>query len=344
MTRTRLVWFIVALVVAVANGAALGQPLPKPMDGPLPAGALASLPATFSPAMFSPDGKYFLAGSATEHHEYCLWDVATRKLVRTFTAPKKASTLVFGAFYSFNAAAFSADGKVLATGSDALRIWDVDTGKEIRAWHHSIDGVGAVALSPDGKTLMSMPGRRDRAVRVWDTQTGKQRHEFPTQKNTIACLSPSGKQVAIVGERLEVIVWDAESGERAYRFPLARYSNATRVSFHPDGKSIIVVNMVDVDRGGIRRYEAATGKDLGVVVEQADIRGIGFTNDFSVVATMTYADPIVRFWDVATGKVKGKVTAGDNQLGAIALSPDGKVLATQIQVPGTPFLLWKAPD
>ena len=79
MTRTRLVWFIIAIVVAVANGAAPGQPLPKPMDGPLPAGALARLTATFSPAMFSPDGKYFLAGSATEHHEYCLWDVASRK-------------------------------------------------------------------------------------------------------------------------------------------------------------------------------------------------------------------------------------------------------------------------
>jgi WD40 repeat protein len=242
---------------------------------------------------------------------------------------------------SFNAAAFSGDGKLLVTGSNALRLWDVATGKELRAWHETIDGVRAVALSQDGTILMTTPAGRDRSVRLWDTGTGEQLHEFPAHEHTVACLSPSGDRLAIIGERPEVTVWDTESGERIARFRLAR-GGREWAAFHPDGGSIFVGGISDP--GGLRRYDAATGENLGVVVDQSDVRGVGFTGDFTVVATMTYADPVVRLWDVASGELKGEITGGDNELGAIALSPDGKVLATQAQGPAAPFVLWKAPD
>jgi WD40 repeat protein len=346
MIRDRLVWaaFAAALVTA-APRAARGEPqagAPQAKDGPLPAGAFARLPASLCPALFSPDGKHFLAGSATEHHVYCLWDVGTKKVVRTFRGPKKPGTLHL-TFVSFTAAALSADGKALATASDEMRLWDVATGKLIRAWP-APDGVRAVELSADGQTLLSTPGGgRDEAVRLWDTATGKLRHELPGGRWAKAvCLSPSGKQVAVLrGDAHEVTVYDVASGVPAHRFAIPRYGNPFRVTFHPDGKSLYVANMAD--RGGVWRYEVATGKDLGAVVEQADVRGVAFPKDFAAVATMSYADRVVRFWGPSTGKERRTVTA-DNTLWAIALSPDGKVLATQAQGPKAPFLLWKVPD
>ncbi len=346
MIRDNLVWAVfAALAGAVTPCAARGQaqagPLPPAKDGPLPAGAVARLPASLCPALFSPDGKHFLAGSATEHHAYCLWDVATQKVVRTFRGPRKPGKL-FGTFVSFNAAAFSADGKILATASDEFRLWDVSTGKLLRSWP-APDGVKAVALSADGQTLVSTPGGgRDEPVRVWDAGTGKQRHECPGGRwDKSACLSPSGKQVAVLRvDGHEVTVYDVASGAPAHRFAIPRYGNPFRMTFHPDGKSLYVANMAD--RGGVFRYEVATGKDLGPAVEQADVRGVAFPKDFALVATMTYADRVVRFWDLSTGKVRRTVTA-DKTLWAIALSPDGKVLATQAQGPGEGFLLWKVP-
>lgn len=202
MTRERLVrsMLAAALVAAVAAVAPAQPPVPRAKDAPLPAGALGRVPsARGAQALFSPDGMYFLAASDTEIHTYCLWEAGTRKLVRKFVGPKKASH-PFGTYVGFSAAAFSADGKVLATASlDELRVWEVDTGKEVRSWPGHQFGADAVALTADGKVLVSRSTSRvgrDLAVRVWDAQTGKLRHEFPCGQNwQAACLSPSGKEV-----------------------------------------------------------------------------------------------------------------------------------------------------
>ena len=75
---------------------------------------------------FSPDGKRLavtLMGDAT-----CLIDVDTAAVIRTFASGGAASACVF-----------SPDGKVMATGGYDLeknvysvRLWDTDTGKELR--------------------------------------------------------------------------------------------------------------------------------------------------------------------------------------------------------------------
>jgi WD40 repeat protein len=346
MTTARLVRpAFAALVAASLAAGAAGQPPPAGEEPPLPAGALGRVPATRTQALFSPDGKLFLAASDAQPHTYCLWDVATQKLVRTFAGPKKPGEL-FGTFVGFTAAAFSGDCKLLATASEELRVWEVETGKELRSWPGHMDGARALALSGDGNVLVSTPsGRksRDLAVRVWDTTTGKQRHEFPCGKNLLAsCLSPSGKQVAVLdGDAHTVTIWDIESGERVRQFPTERYGNQYRIDYHPDGKSLWVTNMAD--RGGIRRYDAETGKDFGLAVEQADVRGVAFSRDFSAVATMTYTDNVVRFWDPVTGKAKGTLTL-TNTPWAIALSPDARVLAAQVQQVKAPFAFWKVPD
>ena len=44
---------------------------------------------------------------------------------------------------------FSPDGKTLATISDDIRLWDVQTGKEMQR----LEQADPVAFSPDGKTL-----------------------------------------------------------------------------------------------------------------------------------------------------------------------------------------------
>jgi WD40 repeat protein len=61
---------------------------------------------------------------------------------------------------------FSPDGNHLATagGDKILRVWDVETGKELAAFSNP-DRVGAVAFSPDGKSLAA--GSKNGSVRIW---------------------------------------------------------------------------------------------------------------------------------------------------------------------------------
>jgi WD40 repeat protein len=339
MIRTRTIGPIVVAMLCCLFTSAADEP-------PLPVGAIARLGPGGSPLRFTPDSKSLLTASTTEYHTLVLWDVATRKPLRSFVGPKK-SGILFGTFVGFTAAAFSGDGKFLATGSadGSLRLWDVATAKELREWQGHKDFVHVLDLSADGKTLVSHGWNgQDGAVKVWDATTGKERVDLPekgARMSKIPCLSPSGKQVAVVNDNsLEVTVWDATSGEKQVRFPVVRYGNQVALAYHPDGKSIFVASFGE--QGTIRQYDATTGKEMAVIASQRDIRSMSFNKDFSVVAAVTQEGKVMNLWDVATGKLKATLTA-DSALWTVAVAPDGKILATQGNAPGG-ILLWKMPE
>jgi WD40 repeat protein len=52
---------------------------------------------------------------------------------------------------------FSPDGKTLVSGSydNTIKLWNVETGKEIRTLKGHDNSVNSVNFSPDGKTLVS---------------------------------------------------------------------------------------------------------------------------------------------------------------------------------------------
>src|SRR5262249_32469321 len=118
---------------------------------------------------FSPDGKT-VAWSSNNNGVVALWDVATRKELRSLTLNQQTP------FYA-NAPAFSPDGKTLAARSydQTLRLWDVESGKEIRALGQVMTNYGSncnLAFTTDGKRLASGIGFN--TVHQWDVATGKE--------------------------------------------------------------------------------------------------------------------------------------------------------------------------
>ncbi len=73
--------------------------------------------------------------------------------------------------------AFSPDGKSLASGArdGTLRLWDVETGNELRQFDGTLGELTTVTFAPDGANLFS--AARD-TVTLWDVATGKARQQF----------------------------------------------------------------------------------------------------------------------------------------------------------------------
>jgi RNA polymerase sigma factor (sigma-70 family) len=280
----------------------------------------------------SPDGK--LVAIAPQGKAPALWDVESGQMLGRLPGQERILSL-----------AFSPDGKRLAAGiedSDAIRLWDVATRKEVRSFVGKKEPplsprfgtiAQAIAFTPDGKTLVSLGGHEDDKIRVWDVESGKEQRLIRTRRGdgSALALSPDGRTAAVGGRNSTVRLWDLTTGKETLA-EVGKQASVEAVAVSPDSK-LAATGSFD---GVVRVYERATGVEVrSFRAEPHSIQHLAFAPDGkSLLAAVAY-NP-ARLWNLETGK---ELRTFPGSLGSVrgvwhgAYSPDGSLLALVVPEP-----------
>lgn len=199
-------------------------------------------------------------------------------------------------------AIFSPDNKhVLSWSADkTARIWDVQTGKQLRQLDHSA-AVSFARFSPDGQRILTIAaptgvgGPGGKTVYIWDSTTGRR-----------------------------VTSWNA--GDLKH-FGGEWFPIANPASLSPDGKRVVVTYCL-YPNNPPSIHETDSGKPLAVLQgHKAPVLEVNFSPDGRQVVTAAL-DGTAGVWDADTGKLLHSLKGHKGGITSAKFSPDGRRVLT----------------
>ena len=181
-----------------------------------------------------------------------------------------------------NSITFSADGKLLATGSpgELFRLWDVAKGTQLHKLAGHTLWVKALAFSRDGKTLAS--GSDDKHLLFFDTATGTKRRDIPHPDAILAVtFSPDGTLVATASADNTARLWNTTTGAELHTLK-AHTAPVTTVAFSEDGKTLATGS----EDATVRLWSTETGTLTATLQAHTHpVSSVAFSRDGKTLAT-----------------------------------------------------------
>ncbi|MBF2066538.1 MAG: serine/threonine protein kinase [Calothrix sp. C42_A2020_038] len=221
--------------------------------------------------------------------------------------------------------AINQDRKVLASSSTdkTIKLWNIETGEEIRTLQGHNQSVMKVTFSSDGKTLVS--GSSDRTAKLWNVETGQQIRTFVGHTDSITDLafSPDKKTLATSSADKTIKLWNIASGEEI-RTLRGHTNRVTSVAFSPDGK-VIAAGSSDKTT---KLWNVATGEEFRTFKGHNDtVTQIAFSPDGNQIATAG-ADKVIKLWNVSNGQEYRMLRGHTDTIWSVAFSFDSTMLAS----------------
>jgi WD40 repeat protein len=212
-----------------------------------------------------------------------------------------------------------ADGRQAVSASGRrLTLWDLDTGEVLRTFEDRDRFVYCMALTRDGRYVVS--GWQDGHIKVWDTATGEvaERSRGDEYVSAVA-VSGDGRLALSTGGTGEVQVWDLMTGDSVLRLEGHARSPAY-IAVTDDGRRA-VSSGYDKE---VRIWDLTKGVCLYVLPAHPDVVTVVAVAGDSSRAVSGGWDGRIRVWDLASGKTLSEFDADTPFVHALALTSDGR--------------------
>lgn len=223
---------------------------------------------------------------------------------------------------------FSPNNRILISGGGSyqpqMKFFSVETGKQISEVHAHQRGILALAISPDGTTLVS--SGEDAKINFWDLQTGKFKHTLRDHVSTITSLAIAPNNEVLVSGSLDGIkVWRFNYSPQRPLYTLANRNNPVSVmAINSNGYLLASGNM----NGKVQFWNLTEGTFISEFEPHEDeISGLAFSADGNNLITASN-DRTIKIWDLASGQLLKTLIGHRGKIRTISLHPDGQTLAS----------------
>ncbi|MFN6481215.1 WD40 repeat domain-containing protein [Nostoc sp. DedQUE07] len=278
----------------------------------------------------APDGKTAVSGS--QDSTLKVWDLQTGKEISTLTDHND----------SVSAVAIAPDGKTAVSGyyekiaydrydHSTLKVWDLQTGKEISTLTDHNYPVRALAIASDGKTAVSGWDRTS-TLKVWDLQTGKEISTLAGHNSRVnaVAIAPDGKTAVSGSDDKTLKVWDLQTGKEISTLT-GHNDSVSAVAISLDGKTAVSGSYEEIayyryDHSTLKVWDLQTGKEISTLTSHNDPVSqvaIAIAPD-GKTAVSGSDDNTLKVWDLQTGKEISTLTSHNSRVNAVAITSDGK--------------------
>jgi WD40 repeat protein len=215
---------------------------------------------------------------------------------------------------------FLPDGKtVLSGGKDrTLRLWDVESGGQLRILASTPQEPRCVACTADGRFALAATGI---SVRIYDITTGQETSRYSGHTNTVKALaiSSNSRRALSAGDDRAVRLWDVHDG-REHRRLTGHKGDVNGVAFTPDARFAISGSRDQT----IRLWELDTGRELPRFPQQKGmVLSVAVSIDGRFALTGNF-DTTMRLWDLDSGRELRRFQGHKQMIAATAFTPDGR--------------------
>lgn len=283
--------------------------------------------------VFSPDSRSVISGG--DDGNIRIWSVETGAVVRTIETPK-VPLGDFGVLMPSRISSLdiAGDGVRLLSGSGerSLRLWDINTGKELKTLQGHRDRNSMLAFLRSGTQAVSASW--DGTFKLWDLATGREVRTFKEDGERhwilFAGFSPSGTTAVSASTDNMVKVWSAADGHLLRTFE-RKGASISSAALSPDGTRVVV----GFFRGPAVIWDVATGNELVTFAKGPGHRQ-AFSPDGRYVVSGGCVEGgntgcikgLMRIWEAATGRELGELIGHTASVIEMAFSRNGRLVAS----------------